>query len=303
MTDSDDQSRLQSHNGQTRAGELAPILAHLNAGPSRTWSLIITVFGDSIMPRGQAVWLGTLLSLFRALDIGDGVVRTAMSRLTADGWLERTKVGRNSYYSLGEAGKSAFGRAADQIYTRRPPAWPGYFDLYIADPAQNPDFVRLAGEAAFGFIGGDAWIAPGGDDINVGGVIRLKLTGQPQELQALGQRAWVLDATAEAYRRFMLGFEPLGDALKSGLKLSELDALLTRTLLIHAYRRIVLRDPLLPLEILPEDWPGTAARSLCGFIYRRVLDQSERWLDDNAIGADGQRLAANPAIVGARFRD
>ena len=66
-----------------RAPELAPILAHLNAGPSRTWSVIITLFGDAIVPRGGAIWLGTLLAIFRALDIGDGVVRTAMSRLTA----------------------------------------------------------------------------------------------------------------------------------------------------------------------------------------------------------------------------
>src|SRR5262245_51763084 len=66
---------------------LGEILRHLRAEPSRTWSVIITVFGDAIVPRGGAVWLGTLVSFFAALGIGDGVVRTAMSRLAADGWL------------------------------------------------------------------------------------------------------------------------------------------------------------------------------------------------------------------------
>jgi phenylacetic acid degradation operon negative regulatory protein len=32
-----------------------------------------------------------------------------------------------------------------------------------------------------------------------------------------------------------------------------------RTLLIHAYRRVLLRDPLLPAALLPLDWPGAAA--------------------------------------------
>jgi len=44
--------------------------------------------------RGGSVWLGTLLEFFKTLDIDSGVVRTAMSRLATDGWLERNKVGR-----------------------------------------------------------------------------------------------------------------------------------------------------------------------------------------------------------------
>ena len=68
---------------------LDPVLAALRGAPSRTWSLIITLYGDAIVPRGGSVWLGTLLEFFRVLEIGDGVVRTAMSRLAADGWLGR----------------------------------------------------------------------------------------------------------------------------------------------------------------------------------------------------------------------
>jgi len=52
-----------------------------------------------------------------------------------------------------------------------------------------------------------------------------------------------------------------------------------RILLIHHYRRVVLRDPLLPTALLPPDWPGQAARRLCGEIYRGLLPASEQWLD------------------------
>src|ERR1700754_4716532 len=76
------------------------IIKELKREPSRTGSIIITVFGDAIVPRGGSVWLGTLLEFFETLDIDASVVRTAMSRLTADGWFEREKVGRNSFYRL-----------------------------------------------------------------------------------------------------------------------------------------------------------------------------------------------------------
>src|SRR5256885_3621686 len=87
---------------------LARIIQQLKREPSRTGSIIITVFGDAIVPRGGSVWLGTLLEFFETLDIDSGVVRTAMSRLAADGWLERTKIGRNSFYRLGEKAPQTF---------------------------------------------------------------------------------------------------------------------------------------------------------------------------------------------------
>jgi phenylacetic acid degradation operon negative regulatory protein len=281
---------------------LEPILANLNAGPSRTWSLIITMFGDAFVPRERAVWLGTLLDAFRGFDIGDGVVRTAMSRLTADGWLERSKVGRNSYYRLGQAGRAEFERATDKIYTRRPPPWNGHFVLLMPRPKASDDWTQRAGKAGMGSPSPGVWIGPDEADL-AGDAIRLQITGDPADLGALAARAWDLDAIAEAYTRFVDVFEPLGVALKSGISLSDRDAFLARTLLIHAWRRIILRDPLLPPEVLPMDWPGTSARQVCGSIYRRLLTPSEAWLDANAIGEDGAAVSGRVDLVGARFRD
>src|SRR5258705_13384114 len=99
---------------------LARIVEQLKREPSRTGSIVITVFGDAIVPRGGAVWLGTLLEFFKALDIDSSGVRTAMSRLTADGWFERTKVGRNSFYRLGQRGRLTVDIATKTIYG--PPA-------------------------------------------------------------------------------------------------------------------------------------------------------------------------------------
>src|SRR5256885_11016712 len=103
------------------AHPLARIIEQLKREPSRTGSIVITVFGDAIVPRGGSVWLGTLLEFFKALDIDSGVVRTAMSRLAADARLERNKGGPNSFFWLGKNGPANLDAAAQKIYDSPPP--------------------------------------------------------------------------------------------------------------------------------------------------------------------------------------
>lgn len=286
------------------ADVLAPLIDHLRTEPSRTWSLIVTLFGDSLSPRGRAVWLGTVIEVFGALGIAEGVVRTAMSRLTADRLLAREKIGRNTYYRLGDDAIGAFARATDQIYRRRPPAWNGHFDLLVIDPDVAKDVADDAQSAGWGRLADTILIAPAdGRTSPVRDAIRTQLSGPVNDLRQIARRAWPLADMALAYTRFISVFQPLREALADGVPFSPLEALVARTLLIHAWRRIVLRDPLLPSDLLAEDWPGTEARTLCAAIYAAILAPSEAWLDAHALGEDGVPLAARPEIVGTRFRD
>ena len=121
---------------------LKRIVDQLKREPSRTGSIIITVFGDAIVPRGGSVWLGTLLEFFKALDIDGGVVRTAMSRLAADGWFEREKVGRNSFYRLVKKGRQTFDTATRHIYDPPPSDWTGRFELLLIGNGGDRDASR-----------------------------------------------------------------------------------------------------------------------------------------------------------------
>jgi len=103
-------------------------------------------------------------------------------------------------------------------------------------------------------------------------------------------RVWPLARMAADYERFLKAFRPLHAAVTAGRALGDLDALAARVLLVHEYRRIVLRDPILPADILPKSWPGAAARALCADIYRHVLPGSERWLDTHARSDAGAPL-------------
>ena len=85
-----------------------------------------------------------------------------------------------------------------------------------------------------------------------------------------------------------------------GQALSDGDAMVARTLLVHEYRRIVLREPGLPLPLLPPGWPGGVARALTAGLYGALLAPSERWLDRNGADERGALPAADPSLA-ARF--
>ncbi|HET6519065.1 MAG TPA: hypothetical protein VFG47_04520, partial [Geminicoccaceae bacterium] len=65
----------------------AQVEAFRRRQPVRAGSLIVTVYGDAIAPRGGTVSLASLTRLLQAFGLSAGLVRTAVSRLAADGWL------------------------------------------------------------------------------------------------------------------------------------------------------------------------------------------------------------------------
>ena len=283
---------------------LARIIDQLKREPSRTGSIIITVFGDAIVPRGCSVALGTLLEFFAAIDVDSSVVRTAMSRLTADGWFERVKVGRNSFYRLVQHERLTFDIATKHIYGAPASDWTGRFELLlIANGGDRGGAREALKNAGFGTPLPGVWVAPSGVPIpaEAKGAIRLEVSAEDDSGRRLLSESWPLERTAEAYRRFIKSFEPLRGWAAGG-KLGDIEAFTARMLLIHQYRRVVLRDPLLPAALLPRDWPGRAARALCRDIYLALLPASEHWLDRHAGNEDGPLPPAGKELS-RRFAD
>jgi phenylacetic acid degradation operon negative regulatory protein len=105
--------------------------------------------------------------------------------------------------------------------------------------------------------------------------------------RTLAGRAWPLEELAARYRHFNEMFAPTEEALQSRGPPGDLDSLATRILLIHEYRRIVLRDPVLPVPLRPDDWPGRKAHDLAAGIYAAIADVSDRWLSRHAVDEQG----------------
>lgn len=278
----------------------APPIAHLldqfhARKPARIWSLIVTLYGDAIVPRGGSLWIGSLIEIMALFRVDAGHVRTAVSRLSSDGWLSSTKQGRASYYRLSHIGEDEFLQATQRIYSTIP-IKTGALRVAVIGPdtddaASLRDALKAAGYAAVSPV------------IHVGlGNLPLQLreskglfvlTPEEKDKQTLAATAWRLDEMARAYHDFIALFSPLVANLHKR-PLSNEEALIVRTLLIHFFRRVVLRDPGLPRNLLPGDWDGDAARALAARVYQSVVSPSERYLDHHARNGEGPLPPPDP---------
>jgi phenylacetic acid degradation operon negative regulatory protein len=300
------------NNMVTRASAVAADLVgrFRRQRPLRAGSLIVTIFGDSIMPRGGAIALGSLIPLASLFGLNERLVRTASARLAQEGWLAARRVGKRSEYRLSNGGRERFEEATERIYGD-PAAEEasGRWTLIVLPPMAGAQRRRLRQELAwqgFGALGNGVFAHPQLPARMLAWQIReaslpdrtlvfeadLASPATPAPLVKLG---WDLEALGKRYQRFVARFGLVEAAL--GARLEPQIGFIVRTLLIHEYRRLHLRDPLLPARLLPADWPGLKAAELCRSIYARVFAASEAHLSAVAAQLDGALPPAYPSIL------
>jgi phenylacetic acid degradation operon negative regulatory protein len=302
--------------GEPCAPSCAPVrglLQHFKAQrPLRGGSLLITIFGDAIAPRGGAVTLGSLIRLAAPFGLAERAVRTSAARLASDGWLASRRAGRRSEYRLTRSGTERFAEATRRIYGESPRSWNGRWTLVLLPLAAGPrrearEELRWLGfgqldaalfaHPACTLAQARAWLrnVPGGSKALLLHSSGASLTAD----RALVARGWNLADLARRYRRFVAQFAPVEPVFARG-GIAPQTAFLVRTLLIHEYRKIHLKDPMLPPALLPEDWVGAAAYELCRRLYARVFADAERYLSGAAHQLSHGLPAANSAAH-ARF--
>lgn len=268
----------------------------------RAGSLITTVFGDAITPRGGTVWLGSLIRVMANFGISERLVRTSVFRLVKDGWLKSDQIGRRSYYSLTKEGRERFDQATNRIYGIPSPQWHGEWCLLLlsALATEAKEKVRKEiGWLGFGPMSANVLAHPAPDmaelevALNRLGVedsvvvMRGNTVKSEHAMRELTRSCWNLDDIDARYDAFTQRFRPLMKALSRSQELADQPAFLVRTLLIQEYRKVLLRDPQLPVELLPADWNGTAAYQLCRNLYRSVYAGADAYLDTTLETADG----------------
>jgi phenylacetic acid degradation operon negative regulatory protein len=279
--------------------------------PLRGGSLIVTLFGDSIMPRGGAVALGSLIDLTAPFGLNERLVRTATARLAKDGWLEGRRAGKLSEYHLSPDGRDRFAEATKRIYSATDTEWSGRWTLAVLPPMRAAERKELREELiwrGFGELSANVFAHPEIDSRSLrkqrpaegplSNVIvfdaNLADGDAPQRLVSLG---WDLEDLGLRYQRFVKRFERVLAALQNLPTLDHRACFIVRTLLIHEYRRLHLRDPLLPPGLLRANWPGAQAAALCRDIYARVFAASEVYLSRVAAQLDGPLPAPDAAVM------
>ncbi|WP_108879416.1 PaaX family transcriptional regulator C-terminal domain-containing protein [Anderseniella sp. Alg231-50] len=243
-------------------------------GRLRVWSLIITFFGDAVALRGGRVALSTLQDAMGLLNIEPGAVRTALSRLAGEGWVEREREGRLSFYKLTDQGHAAFDEPTRRIYAGAARDWDGEWTVAV----EAQDTSNRLSKHGFVALGGKAWLRIGGDADGLPDDL-LVISGTGSDLPEPLLSLWKLDEHAAHYTAFISSWQ----AFSAPGNLSPGEAMAARTLLLHDWRRIVLRDPGLPDALLPAGWIGDKARKLAGQTYHGLLQGSENWLNDNGL--------------------
>jgi phenylacetic acid degradation operon negative regulatory protein len=272
--------------------------------PLRAGSLLVTIFGDSLMPRGGVIALGSLIPLAAPFGVNERLVRTATARLAQEGWLAARRVGKRSEYRLSELGRERFAEATLRIYGNPAGEGSGRWTLIVLPPGPVAERRRLRQELAwqgFGELANGVFAHPqlpaqalAWPDRALVFEADLASSTEPAALVKLG---WDLGDLARRYQRFVTRFGRVEAALGGRIDIDPRTGFIVRTLLIHEYRRLHLRDPLLPARYLPADWPGLEAAALCRSIYARVFTASEDHL--SAVGAHlgGALPASDPSTL------
>ena len=268
----------------------------------RAGSLITTVFGDAIAPRGGTVWLGSLIAAMAEFGINERLVRTSVFRLAKDGWLQSQQVGRRSYYSLTEEGRERFELATHRIYGEPAAHWDGNWTLLLLSGVDTASREQVRKECAwlgFGQLSANVLAHPAPDLADLDIALRrlgvedalVVLRGQTirgdAAMRRLAGDSWNLDDIDARYVDFVKRFRPVYKSSSGSAEIAGKAAFVVRTLLIQEYRKVLLRDPWLPPELLPAGWHGAAAYQLCRNLYRAVHAQADAWLDEVMETADG----------------
>jgi phenylacetic acid degradation operon negative regulatory protein len=251
-------------------------------------SALFDVYGDHLRSRGSRARVASLVAVLAPLDITAPAVRTAVSRMVKQGWLQPTRIEGAPAYALTARAELRLEEAAARIYrTRTADGWDARWHLVVPNrPTDRARRERLKNGLAFlGYtpVGEGAWVAarpsPELDALlDAEGVHAERFAAAHETDDAdLVRRAWDLDAVGRAYGRFLADARGLVGALP--VRPTDEDAFAIRSQLVHEWRKFLFTDPGLPRALLPKRWPGDAAAAFFDAQAARLLPASARFVD------------------------
>ncbi len=190
----------------------------------KTWSVIVTLFGDF---DGDHMTGNQIREILGHLGIKPEAIRVALHRLKADGWIDAEKQGRTAVYQLSSKGLRETQAAAKDVY-RQDLKFPQGWQFHL---------IREGAEHAAAIpISKDLLIAP----IELADKLEGTLILAPQHP---GIPPWIEDRLVPQH--LLQNAAALVDVLQlvsmTEQDMSDLDAMCLRLLVLHQWRRLALR--------------------------------------------------------------
>jgi phenylacetic acid degradation operon negative regulatory protein len=256
-------------------------------------SALFDLYGDHLRSRGDRAPVAAVVRMMAPLGITAPAVRTAISRMVRQGWLEPARLPSGRGYALTGRARHRLDDAAARIYRTRDARWDGAWDLLVLGPFDQRA-ARERVRSGLTFLGyaplsDSTWISPfaspESDELlatEQAGFARFRAHDDAPVERARG--AWDLDSLAKSY----VAWRDFADRLLADPE-SELPgiaragederAFAVRSVLVHEWRKFLFTDPGLPAELLPADWVGHEAARFFAEEAARLLPAASSFVD------------------------
>jgi len=255
-------------------------------------SALFDLYGDHLRSRGGQAPVAAVVRMLAPLDIAAPAVRTAISRMVRQGWLEPVRIDGVPGYRLTARAATWLDDAATRIYRTRDVGWRGAWDLLVLQPAPSRS-VRERVRSGLGFLGyaslsDSTWISPFPSTeletvLDGDGATVVRFEAHDDDPAAQARRAWDLDRLATAYRDWHAQARRLVSTEEDLPELRTVTGderdFAVRFRLVHEWRKFLFTDPGLPAELLPADWPGHVAAEFFAAEASRLLPAASRFVD------------------------
>lgn len=225
----------------------------------KVWSVIVTIFGDLAQNSGDEISGLYLSAITERIGIKPEAMRVAIHRLRKDNWIESRKVGRVSQYRLSAFGYEESKAASPRIYGK-PKTGP-------LVPQTNWHLMLLEPGAPYQII------FPNQVEISQGVIlVHGPVNNAPPEALSVkfdtaAAPSWVReaifpDALFLAYEDFFDVLIQIKAMLNNPRQLEKIDVSVLRVLIVHSWRRLLLRHLEIVDDFFAEDWIGNKCRAL-----------------------------------------
>ncbi|WP_299784842.1 PaaX family transcriptional regulator C-terminal domain-containing protein [uncultured Marivita sp.] len=223
----------------------------LDGTPPRVWSLLVTMFGDLAVAPEARLSGTTVNALTATIGIKPEATRVALHRLRKEEWIDSHRIGRQSRYGLTGKGRAETNAAWCRVYGPDPA------DTQVFLVTEDPAATANAPTKTAVSLSPRLWMSDSSPRASSHWAIPLPVASPvprwvseklcPPEVQAASQTL---------NRRFTMLCEDTDFA-----RLTLLQATALRMLVVHEWRRLILRVPTFPEALFSGGWHGAACRA------------------------------------------
>ncbi|MFF9915209.1 PaaX family transcriptional regulator C-terminal domain-containing protein [Streptomyces sp. NPDC013457] len=255
-------------------------------------SLIVSLYGAygrGLAPGEDPLPVAELIRLLAALGVDAPSVRSSVSRLKRRGLLlpRRTADGAAGY-TLSDDARQLLEDGDRRIYARTRPAlsdgWVlAVFTVPEAERHKRHLLRSRLARLGFGTASPGVWIAPARlyeetrhtlERLELSAYVDLfrgEHLGYAPTAEAVA-RWWDLPSIAKLHEEFLAAHEPVLRAWRASPASAE-DAYRDYLFALDSWRRLPYEDPVLPAELLPQDWPGARSAAVFAELHERLRDR------------------------------